>query len=382
MTLLNNSIHSIRPEIHLILCCARLHIEPEAKRKMKSLLQTDLDWTYLIKTANEHRVLPLIYKNLTENFNKFVPPLTLDHLRNWYHINTIHNKLLTRALLDLLESFKELKIPCIVFKGPMSAARIYNDITLRQFNDLDVLVDEKDYDRSQENLARIGYKKTSDFGFESGFQHESSRINIDIHRKFDDHGLFSQFNFIQLLNRLEPIDIQNHKLSTLSAQDTLLNLCINFAKDLFINKTKLAQICDIANLIDLHPNWDWAAVIKRAGSCGTERILFLCLSLSNQLLGTNLPMEVIQKLDTHTKLKSLVAEVYDRLMNLLCGRCQFLERRRGYLADRLLFLKLKERWRDRLPTYYHIPKYCIRYYFKKILIEFPKIITPVIFRKV
>ena len=379
MTLLNNSIQSIRPEIHLILCCVRLYIEPEAKRKIESLLQEDLDWPYLIKTADEHRVLPLIYKNLSENFYKFVPPPTLDHLRNWYHINTIHNKLLTRALIELLETFTALKIPCIVFKGPVSAAMIYNDVTLRQFSDLDVLVHEKDYDRTQENLVRIGYNKTCDWGFESGFQHESSRINIDIHRKFDGHGLSSELNFIQLLNRLEPIDIQNRKLLTLSAEDTLLNLCINFAKDLFINKTKLAQISDIANLIDLHPNLDWDVVIKRAGSCGTKRILFLCLSLSNQLLGTNLPMEVIQKIDSHTKLKSLVPEVYDRLMNLLGGRCQFLERRRGYLADRILFLKLKERWRDKLPTCYLIPKNYLRLYLKNILINFPRIMKLALF---
>lgn len=363
--MLNNSIQSIRPEIHLILCCVRLNIEPEAKRKIESLLQEDLDWPYLIKTANEHRVLPLIYKNLSELFVDFVPPPALDQFRRWYHINTIHNKLMARALIELIETFTELKIPCIAFKGPVSAAMIYNDITLRQFGDLDVIVHEKDYDRTQENLVRIGYNKTSDWKYESGFQHESSKINIDIHRKFDGNNISSELNIIQLIDRSVPIDIQNHKLLTLSAEDTLLTLCINFAKDLFINKTKLAQICDIANLIDLHPKLDWDVVIKRAGSCGTKRILLLCISLSNQLFGTNLPMEVIQKIDKHTKLKSLVPEVYDRLMNLLCGRSQFLECRKGFLPNSILFLILKERWRDKLPLCYRILKHYVWLYIIK-----------------
>jgi len=382
MSLSKKTVISMRPEIYLILYCVRINLTQKEKKQIEILLEKELNWEYVINVANQHRVLPLIYMNLVENFKNDIPIVIFDRLRYWYHTNTIQNKLISRELSRLQEYFLDANIPMIPFKGPTSAILIYGNIGLRQFNDLDILVHEKDYNRAQKILTELGYSKKSDWEFECGFQHGSSGINVDLHRKFDKHELYTEFDFKRLLSRLESSYIENQKIPALSVEDTLIHLCVNFAKDLFINKNKLSQICDIANLIDNHQNQDWLTVIKRTGACGTQRILFLCLLLSKQLFGTNLPEEVLKELKRHPQLKSLVPEVYNRILNLVCGKSQFLKVQGGYFANKILHLKLKERLRDRIPIYRQIIRYYYHFYTNKIIAAVLRIISPIIYRRV
>ena len=384
MSLSKKTVISMRPEIFLILYCVRINLTQKEKKQIEILLEKELNWEYLTNVADQHRVLPLIYMNLVENFKNDIPIVIFDRLRYWYHTNTIQNKLISRELSRLQEYFLDANIPMIPFKGPTSAILIYGNIGLRQFNDLDILVHEKDYNRAQKILTELGYSKKSDWEFECGFQHGSSGINVDLHRKFDKHKLYTEFDFKRLLSRLESNYSEIQNTPVLSAEDTLIHLCVNFAKDLFINKNKISQICDIANLIDNYQNLDWLTVIKRTGACGTQRILFLCLLLSKQLFGTNLPEEVLKELKRHrhSQLKSLVPEVRNRILNLVCGKSQFLEVQGGYFGNKILHLKLKERLRDRIPIYRQIIKYYYHFYRNKIIAAGSRIISTTIYRRV
>ncbi|MBE9038107.1 nucleotidyltransferase family protein [aff. Roholtiella sp. LEGE 12411] len=105
-------------EIELLLCCSRSHIVPETVERIKTLLQQDIDWTYLIQTAASQGVIPLLYQSLKATCSEAVPEIILTQLRSYYHTNAVHNLLLTQELLKLLELLKEHDIYAIPFKGP------------------------------------------------------------------------------------------------------------------------------------------------------------------------------------------------------------------------------------------------------------------------
>ncbi len=382
MSFSDENLKTIRPEIHLIISLARIHIGPKEKQRIENLLAEALDWAFFVDTADQHRVLPLVYRNIAENFSTVVPTYVLDRLRNWFHQNTIHNKVFERELSRISEYFKRFKIPIIFFKGPISAISIYDNIALRQFNDLDLLVHENDYYRAQNALSRLGYNKINDFGFEAGFQHELSQINVDLHQRFDYHGLYTELDFLQLFNRQQPTEFSTFRSPGLSIEDTLIILSVNFAKDFFVNKNKLSQISDIANLIVIHHNLDWPTVINRTGTCGTQRILFLCLLLSHQLLGTDLPVEVLQKIKAHPQVDSLVSEAFNRIISLLCGKSHFLDLAGAYIDEKIIHLKMKERLRDRISIYYQIVNHYVRHYFQKLTASVSRVVTPMMYRKV
>jgi hypothetical protein len=379
---LNKSIKDLPPEIQVVICCSRLKFSHNAKNKVEKLLQDKIVWEFLFQTADQHRVLPIVYKNLTENFTEVIPQTFFEDLRFWYHNNAIHNKLLLRELSNLADKFKELDIPAIFFKGPIAALSIYENIGLRQFNDLDVLVEEEDYFRAQKHLVKMGYQKVTDWEYESGYRHKESGINVDLHRRFDNYRLYSNYNFVQLYGRLETMEVQNTTLPCLTVEDTLINLCINFSKDLFINKTKLSQLSDMVNLIDKHQEINWAGIVKRASKLGVKRILFLCLSLTHQIFGLNTSTELFHQINAQRGLKSLQTKALGRMINLLSGKCQFLEYKGGYIANKMLYLQMKECPADRLPIYYQITKYYIRYLTKKLRDAFIKLVLPVVYRRI
>jgi hypothetical protein len=67
-----------RPEIQLLLCCARTDVDPERAEQIRALLGGAIDWTYLMQTALQHRVMPLLYWNLHNTCPEAVPTSRLD----------------------------------------------------------------------------------------------------------------------------------------------------------------------------------------------------------------------------------------------------------------------------------------------------------------
>ncbi len=64
---------------------------------------------------------------------------------------------LTRELLKLLGLFDAHGVRAIPYKGPTLAAIAYGNLALREFDDLDVLVDEPDVPKAKELLVSMGY---------------------------------------------------------------------------------------------------------------------------------------------------------------------------------------------------------------------------------
>ena len=367
----HNLLKFTRPEIRLLFACLRTESNARTKKHIEELLREDIDWTFLIEIADQHRILPLVFNNVAEKFRPKIPSDVHEYLRSRCHLNTIHSKLLDRELVKIVNLLSDLNISCIPFKGPMSAVTIYGNIAWRQFNDLDILVGQDDYGRVQRFLIEQGYAKVSDWGYESGFQHQSSMINVDIHKTFDNYELAPEFDFNTLSKRLVPIRLSSGQIDGLSIEDTLIGLCINFAKDLFINKTRLSQLGDIANLINLHPELNWPLLVEHTKRIGMKRIFFLCLSLSSTLLKVNLPEEIQKQLRVQNKVKLLASEISERIMDLLCGRTQFYDYPEGRMGRQALYLKLKERIRDKMPEYYKILRHRMVRYKAKAMLGYP-----------
>jgi len=50
--------------MELLLCCARTSVEAEQAEHLKILLKETLDWQYLMRMADIHGVVPLLYRSL------------------------------------------------------------------------------------------------------------------------------------------------------------------------------------------------------------------------------------------------------------------------------------------------------------------------------
>ena len=130
----------MRPEIELLLCCARRSLDNGRVERIGALIRGGMDWAYLLRQAELHAVMPLLCWHLTRNCPDAIPRPILEQLRDYFHSNARSNLLLTEELLSLLDLLATHGVRAIPFKGPALAASVYGNIALRQFCDLDLNV--------------------------------------------------------------------------------------------------------------------------------------------------------------------------------------------------------------------------------------------------
>lgn len=313
------------PEQELLLYCARTYIDPIITQRLKFLLQTDIDWYYLIQIASNHGVVPMLYQNLNNNFSELVPRLILTRLQENFFTNVVHNMSVTDELLKVLEFLNIHNIPAIPFKGPVLAVLAYKNLALRQFGDLDILIHKQDALKIKQLLLSQGYKLASSpplthiqdllylqAACEYRFISKDGRFALEPHWNFTKKNLCISLNPEFLWQRLEKISFSGTTITTFSPEDSLLIVCINGTKDRW---SSLKHICDVAELIRTHPQIDWDKLLARTQIIGCRRILLLGLFLANNLLGIELSEKIWQSIATDAAVKNLALQVMQKLFD-------------------------------------------------------------------
>lgn len=308
------SAQTTRPEIELLLCCARTHIDPTTEERLEVLLQQDIDWTYLIQTSARHGVMPLLYRSLNATCPELVPKPILSQLRNFFHTNAQHNLLLTQELLRLLNLFQEHEIPAIPFKGPVLAASVYGNLARRQFGDLDILVHERDYQQAKELLLSQGYRMLYDSEHEANclqaqLWHTEQQLSVDLHYGIPPKQL--QLEQEALWECLASLSLAGTTIQVFSPEAHLLVLCVDGYKEYW---HKLSRICDLAAMIG-NQELDWERLRELARKLKLERILSLGLLLTSELLEAPLPEKIWSRVEANSAIRGLAARLQKDLFS-------------------------------------------------------------------
>jgi hypothetical protein len=144
-----------------------------------------------------------------------------------------------------------------------------------------------------------------------------------------------------LWDRLSRVPLGGSDVWTFSPEDSLLVLCVHGSKDAW---ERLKYVCDVAEFVRAHQDMDWRWVVKRAGSLGSERMLFLGLLLARDLLETPLPEEVSRRAHADPAVGELVRRISERLFRTIDDSpSRFAE-----IPFRPIHLKMRERLRDKV----------------------------------
>lgn len=333
----------VRSEVSLLLGCARKCLNAQSAGTLKRLLSEDIEWPYLLRIARDHRVTPLVYRTLNSKCPDAVPAPTLKELRDHFYENAGRNLFLARELLNILDLFKAHGIPSIPYKGPVLAASVYGNLALREFGDLDILVQERDYETAQHLLISRGFRRTIEHEWEVEFVDGSGRVAVDLHKRIASRNIPSPLSFNYLSKRLAPVNLAGTIVATLCSEDALLMLSIQVTKD---KNLQLAKICDIAELLCAHQHLNWARVLKRAKRLGAQWMLLYGVRLTSDLLGTAVPQGLACDMSFHPSVNGLIAN----------ARRQFFHRDEAVPEQRpadCLRWVMQQRVRDKLWRYLH-----------------------------
>ncbi|PSB03311.1 nucleotidyltransferase domain-containing protein [Merismopedia glauca] len=353
--ILKDSDSQYSSEVKLLLLCVRPQIDEESAEEILKLVKAEIDWNYLIDTATQHKVIPLVYCKLNGICPSYIPEDILQEMRQIFHNNSKKNLVLTEKLIQIINLLQNNNIPCLTFKGVTLGILAYQKIFLRTFTDLDILIPKKSVSRTTKLLIEHGYEPQFNFSEsqqktyleirnEQTFANSKRNITLDIHWSLLAEHLSFCLKTEDVWQFQQEVNINGNLIPSLSPEIMVLYLCTNGAKDSWIY---LQSICDLARLIDNHPNLNWEQVMAQAGRLGTRKMLFLGLSLCQILFNLPLPPKIRQQILTEPQIEILVNQVTQNLFDDARPQEFLLIRKR-------IYLKTMDSWRDRILFYFDI----------------------------
>jgi hypothetical protein len=355
-----STVATIRPEVELLLCCARTRMDAARRECIKTLLQEALDWPQLLQMAQMHGVTPLLYRSLRASCPEAVPKTIMDHLQRHFHVTALHNRFLSKELLKLLTLFATHGLLALPYKGPVLAATAYGDTALRQFGDLDLLIDKKDFQKAKELLIAQGYQSEVASSEEAnyvraqyhlGFVRADDRVTIELHWEVAWRYWAYPVEFDRLWARAVSVSFEGGTIASLLPEDSLLVLCVHGGKHQW---ERLMWICDIAESVLAH-QIDWRQLLQQAQTGGSKRTLLLGLFLAQDLLGTELPEEVRQNIQADPKIKVLARQVTDQLFTGTHNVHEEEDENRPTFYRTAFYLNVRERLWDKAQFFLYYP---------------------------
>ena len=151
----------------------------------------------------------------------------------------------------------------LAYKGPLLAA-YYENIGLREFHDLDLLVREEDVPRVHRQLGERGFQPRSQenwplrahslrfaraFDFEMTYENESG-VTIDLHWALMPGFFALPAGANQIWRRAITANVGGASIQTLGPEDLVLLLCIHGTKHVW---ESLGWLCDVGWVLRAHP---------------------------------------------------------------------------------------------------------------------------------
>mgnify|MGYP000880602807 CR=1 FL=1 len=312
----NQSFEVLCKENKILLLSVRTQ-DTEVKEKTSALLY-DVHWKYLTQKASLHRLTQLLYWNL-KDFPE-VPETILNNLKKSFDANVQRNLFLFGELLKILKSFESENIRAVPYKGPVLAICAYGNISLRQFDDLDIFVDKENVPKVKKILISQGYKPQFELdGFmqkrflksqrEYKFFNPETNVHVEIHWQFQGVP-FSLSGDPKFLEDFERVKINNKKVLSLKPENMLIVSSVHAAGHLW---ERLSWICDTSRLVESH-EMDWDYLREKANELGIERVLKVNLALAVDLFDLKLP-DAILKYVKSDEIQDLVFKVEKRIFS-------------------------------------------------------------------
>jgi len=294
-----------RREQDILTCVARRDLDNRVRGQLRQLIDSNLDWDYLLSLANTHGLLPLLHKHLNSTAWDSVPGEVLARLKRESVANRQSVLFLIGKLLKACQLFEADGIEVAAFKGPLLAEMVYGEMSLRQAGDIDILIRPTDFARAKEILESLGYEMVPQLTTAQQSSHLASNCEIQFMRDdwftvVDLHWGLTPKNFVfglrssDVMNRLQQVSFAGAQLKTFSPEDLLFYQSMHGAKHLW---RRLEWISSIAELVRLMDAEAWNTLAERAVNAHGTRMLALGLRLVQILLDVHAPNQVLKKLD-------------------------------------------------------------------------------------
>ncbi|RMF51850.1 MAG: hypothetical protein D6746_17250 [Bacteroidetes bacterium] len=327
----------------LVVRCAWPRRAEAGEERIRSLLAGQPDWNAVQRVAGYHQMRPLLYRTLKTVAPEAVPAGVMETLARQARNTAAFNTFLATELVRLRGRLEQEGIPVLTLKGPAVALLAYGDLSLRPFVDLDLLIRPADYPALERMLLEEGYTLFRRHAARSPVMQRVHLLlsrqapftrggvfNLDVHTHIMPPLYHYTPRFEELRGRAVRLAMGNGEVPGLHPEDLVLMLCFHGEKNRW---ETLKYVCDLAWLIERHPELDWSRILQRADRTQGRRILLLGLELARHYYDVALPETVREAIRRDGKVDGLRRHITGRLPRQHeLGVAPFGERMRLHMA--------------------------------------------------
>ena len=310
-----------------------------------------MDGERLAQLAQRHGLVPQLYRRLSTEMDARQSP-GLEALRQQDKSNAHRALWLTLELLSIHRHLQARNLEVLPYKGPLLAEALYGNVTLRQFSDLDLLIQSDDLPPIKAALAELGYEPglrlvqaaERDYlksGYEYTFDGARGRNLLEIKWQILPRFYSIGFDVNDFFERATVVTFEGQKLRTLCDQDLMLVLCVHAAKHAW---KQISWLCDIVQLARSRA-LDWTALRAEAERLGIARIMAVTFLLAHKLLGADLPAQLGVERD------AAADALAQRIVKLVVAEEELDVESVAYFR---LMMQLRERKQDRISFWWRL----------------------------
>lgn len=285
-TQIQMSKEDLSNELKLLLAILDDNSVDDLAMEFNELLEV-VNWNHVIELARHHRVFPYINKEIQKMKDANIPPFVLQMFQRDFYRNTLLMLSLSGEMEQIAKLFSENAIRTLFLKGPIIAADLYGDVSLRTSSDLDLLVPLNDLPKAEQLLEGLGYVKDeyidtilNDWKWRHHhvtFIHPEKKIKVEIHWRLNPFPS-KEPHFIQLWERKRKSSLINRPIYYLGREDLFLFLVTHGARH---GWSRLRWLLDIKKLISQPIDWvKLTALLKKHQYLHLGSLaVFLCVRL-------------------------------------------------------------------------------------------------------
>jgi len=274
-------------------------------------------WDTLQDACLHQGVKPLVYSKLKTEFEQTAIPAAIrNNLHDAYLNTAVKNTLILHHAAPILREIRSQNIAVIGLKGIYLVENIFDNIAARPFSDIDIMVSKEDLKKTIGILKELGFAMTTYFEVADDnmdIKHVPPMFNADglpveIHWTILEEDEPFTIDAQGLWDRAVPASIAGVEVLSLSPEDLILHLCMHLS---YQHHLKL----DIAKVLEHNKGHvDWTKLVEISKTWGSERVTWLSLMLTEDLLGAQIPPMILEYLQPKEAVPWVLAKAKAQLL--------------------------------------------------------------------
>lgn len=291
---------SFRPEEQLLLQCVHTHTELVQIDALRELINSPLDWNYLLRIGRQHRLIPLLYWYLKNKFLEGVPVQPLSAMRIEFRDNTLRNLSMLHEIKSVTQILAQAGIPAVPFKGVVLALQAYHHTALRVCRDIDLIVPHQYIHQAKDLLLKSGYQFHSEYVgadrsalYQQGSNafplvNSANGLILELHwRLMPEVSIDSDYFW----EKAAPQEYSGAKVLQFSPEDLILLLLIHGSKHLW---SELIWAVDVDQMLRHTKDIQWDHLLKLAQNWKVGRFVKVGMLFCHTLLNSPVPEQIVK----------------------------------------------------------------------------------------